>query len=232
MKKILTLLAIGVCAYLGYTFYQKSNPATQGAAVLPGTPKTWPADAISVSVKDGIRFFGKQIPLEQLRPSIEGMLVTMAELPDQIPVQFEHEVLLSTRGQVTDEADAALDAVKSSRVKPILDAIISPLSTDLKTNVKLKVAHCKVENDFAFVIGIPQQPDGKPVDYLATPYAKAYQNRQYGPGVFALLKREGDYYKVVAMKHGALEIPFACWWKEYQTPKTIFPDKLVMEACH
>jgi hypothetical protein len=232
MKTVFAFLVICFCAFAAYVYQTSQAPASSPAAAqIPNTATSWPTQAVEVSIARGITFLGKSITLEQLRPHIEGLLITMDTLPNQIPIQFEHEVMMGNRSEIMTQAEAALDAVKASRVKPLLDAIISPLSTELQTNVLLKVADCKVEADFAFVIASPTLPDGQTLDYRKTPYKEAFIKGQYAPGVFVLLKREGDYWKTIKMVHGSLEVPFVCWWKEFGAPKSLFPSSMLSDNC-
>ncbi len=58
----------------------------------------------------------------------------------------------------------------------ILEALRAPVQKGLKKKVVFKVDHLKLQNGWAFLRGVPQQPGGKPMDYRGTPYQRAKQD--------------------------------------------------------
>ena len=104
----------------------------------------------------------------------------------------------------------------------IMDAIRVPTERDLKQKVVFKVDLLRVEGVWAFTRTVPQQPNGKPIDFSKTQYAEASAHGAFGNGVIALLKKKGDKWTVVKYSLGATDVPYVSWWKDFGAPKAIF----------
>src|SRR5262245_3042613 len=60
--------------------------------------------------------------------------------------------------------------------KAIVDALRAPVEKDLRRKVVFKIDHLKLQDGWAFLIGRPQQPDGKRMDYRGTQYEEAIKD--------------------------------------------------------
>ena len=110
----------------------------------------------------------------------------------------------------------------SSERKQILHALRSPVETELKKSVVFKVDHLKVQNDWAFMRGVPQRPDGKRMDYKGTPYEEAIKEGIFDDWVCALLRKVKGKWQVVRYAIGATDEVYEGWDKEYKAPIEIF----------
>src|SRR5688500_2814594 len=59
-------------------------------------------------------------------------------------------------------------APRTAERKAIADALRVPVEKKLKKSVVFKIDHLKVQDGWAFLRGVPQRPDGKPMDYSDT----------------------------------------------------------------
>ncbi len=110
----------------------------------------------------------------------------------------------------------------SEERKAILNTLRYPVEKRLKRKVVFKVDWIKVQGQWAFFKGVPQQPGGKKMDYRGTPYAAAIKDGVFDDWVCALFKNANGKWSVVAHVLGATDVPYVGWWKEFKAPKTIF----------
>lgn len=106
--------------------------------------------------------------------------------------------------------------------KAILDALRVPIEKELKQSVIFKIDHFKVQSDWAFVLGQPQQPDGSRLDYSGTVYQKAVDAGAFDDGVIGLLRNTNGKWRVVQYVIGATDVPYVDWDKKYRAPRAIF----------
>ena len=122
--------------------------------------------------------------------------------------------------------DAKTDIAKSSRStdrKQILDALRNKLKPDLQLSPKLVVNHLYVKNGFAYFIGHVKDGNGKDIDFRKTVYKDEVEAGVFdGDNTNALLKKTGGKWKVLAFVIGPSDVPWGCWWKDYNAPKEIF----------
>src|SRR4030095_13888182 len=67
--------------------------------------------------------------------------------------------------------------------KAIMNTLRVPVEKELKQNVVFRILHLKVQNGWAFLRGVPQQPGGKPVNYRKTRHRTAFEARGFDAGV-------------------------------------------------
>jgi len=106
--------------------------------------------------------------------------------------------------------------------KAIVDALRVPVEKQLKQPVIFKIDHLKVQNNWAFLNGRPQNPDGSSFDYANTIYQDAVDSGAFDDGIVALLHKVNGKWKVVQYVIGATDVPYVDWDKEYRAPKGIF----------
>lgn len=107
----------------------------------------------------------------------------------------------------------------------ITDALRLPVQKQLKTKVIFKIDHLKVQNGWAFMKGMPQQPNGNAVDYHGTPYQTAIDAGAFDDGIVALLHKRGRKWQVVKYVIGATDVPYAEWDQKYHAPSEIFKEQ-------
>jgi hypothetical protein len=106
--------------------------------------------------------------------------------------------------------------------KAIADALRAPVEKRLKQPVIFKIDHLKVQNNWAFLNGRPQQSDGSAIDYTNTVYKDAVDSGAFDDGIVALLRKVKDKWTVVQYVIGATDVPYVEWDKKYRAPKAIF----------
>ncbi len=106
--------------------------------------------------------------------------------------------------------------------KAILDALRKPVEKELKQKVQFKVQDFRATRDWAFMFGVPQQPNGKPVNYRKTSFKDAFESDAFDDSISALLHKVKGKWKLVVHVIGATDVPWVDWPKEFGAPKTIF----------
>lgn len=111
----------------------------------------------------------------------------------------------------------------SAERRQILDALRAPVAKALKQKVVFEVSRLSVLGEWAFLNGVPRQPDGKPIDYSGTPYADAKKEGMFDDGIVALLKRTSKgKWTVVTYVLGPTDVPYVDWDRRYHAPRAIF----------
>jgi hypothetical protein len=118
---------------------------------------------------------------------------------------------------------------KSSERKAILDALRHEVQKELKQSVTFKVDHLSSAKGWAFMTGIPQQKNGKSIDYTKTSYKDAVEAGAFDDGIAALLVKLKGKWTVKVFVIGATDVPWVCWWKEFKAPPEIF---IAVEDCN
>lgn len=110
----------------------------------------------------------------------------------------------------------------SAERKGIVDALRVPVEKQLKQPVVFKIDHLKAHNNWAFLLGRPQSPDGGTIDYTGTIYGEAVDSGAFDDGIVALLRKVNGKWTVVQFVIGATDVPYVDWDKKYRAPKGIF----------
>ncbi len=118
---------------------------------------------------------------------------------------------------------AYVPAPGSVERKAIMDALRVPVENKIKKKVIFKVDYLRVQEGWAFLMAVPLQANGKPMDYHGTPYQKEVDADVFGNTVCALLHQQADIWKVIDFDLGATDVPFVDWDKKYKAPASIFP---------
>jgi len=106
--------------------------------------------------------------------------------------------------------------------KTIVDVLRVPVGKQLKQPVIFKIDHLKVQSNWAFLSGRPQNPDGSAIDYTNTVYQDAVDSGAFDDGIVALLRKVNGKWTVVQYVIGATDVPYVDWDKKYRAPKGIF----------
>ena len=106
----------------------------------------------------------------------------------------------------------------------IVDALREPVQRELKQKLIFKIDHLRVQGDWAFLKGVPQQPDGGAMSYRGTVYQEAIDAGAFDDGIVALLRKRRGKWQVVKYVIGATDVPYVEWDKEYRAPSAIFQE--------
>ncbi len=110
----------------------------------------------------------------------------------------------------------------SSERKALMDALRIPVEKDLNKKVVFKVDHLKLQGDWAFMRGVPQQPSGARMDYRGTAYQQAIKAGFFDDWICALWRNQNGKWQVIRYVIGATDVVYDGWDKEYGAPSAIF----------
>jgi hypothetical protein len=105
--------------------------------------------------------------------------------------------------------------------KAIVDAIRGPAEKEIGFNVIFKVDVLKVGGKWAFARVVPIHPDGSAINWNRTKFGEVYKNGGFDPQGEALLRRDGDDWRVVEWKFGGTDASGPYWAGKYRLPKGV-----------
>ena len=103
----------------------------------------------------------------------------------------------------------------------IMDALRVPARKDLGRAVIFNVDQLRVAGDWAFARVMPTLPDGGAIDYSKTKYREQVELGAFDPLGEALLRREGEEWKVLEWRFGATDVESVLWVEKYGMPKSL-----------
>jgi len=110
----------------------------------------------------------------------------------------------------------------SSERKAIMNTLRVPVEKELKQKIVFRIRRLKVQNGWAFLEGVPQQPGGKQVNYTITPHRTAFEAGAFDDSILALLRKEKMGWQVVVYAIGSTDYPVPHWQPKYKAPPGIF----------
>lgn len=105
----------------------------------------------------------------------------------------------------------------------ILNALRAPVERELKQKIQFAVTNFKVQGNWAFLDGEPQNASGGKPNYENTQYGEAIGAGMFDNNFFALLKKNGGKWRVVKYQIGCTDVCYLEWRAQYKAPKAIFP---------
>ncbi len=109
----------------------------------------------------------------------------------------------------------------SAERKAILDAIRVPVERDMKQKIVFVTDEFRVYQNWAFVSGTLQTPDGGQPDLRGTAWAE--EADFFENNFFALVRKTGSRWRVTTHAIGCTDVCYADWWRRYRAPKAVFP---------
>ena len=105
----------------------------------------------------------------------------------------------------------------------ILNALRAPVERELKQKVQFAVTNFRVQGNWAFLDGEPQNASGGKPNYKNTEYGEAINAGMFDNNFFALLKKTGGKWRVMKYQIGCTDVCYLEWRAQYKAPKAIFP---------
>lgn len=107
--------------------------------------------------------------------------------------------------------------------RTLMDALRPTIERDLGQPVQFMVEELKVQGDWAFYGGRPQQPNGRPIDFSRTRYADRLENGVFdgGGATWALLRRSGGQWRVVNFVVGPTDVAYLAWVDQHGAPAAL-----------
>jgi hypothetical protein len=128
----------------------------------------------------------------------------------------------SSGSQASSQEQPYTPAPQTAERKAIADALRAPVEKKLRKSVVFKIEHLKVQDGWAFLRGVPQRPDGKPMDYSDTSYRRQKDLGMFDDQISALLRKKGGQWVVVTYDIGATDVVYLDWAEKHKAPSAIF----------
>jgi hypothetical protein len=103
-----------------------------------------------------------------------------------------------------------------------MNSLRVPVEKELKQKVVFRIRRLNVQNGWAFLDGVPQQPGGKPVNYTVTRHQTAIEAGAFDDGILALLRTGKGEWRLVVYAIGSTDYPAEYWQQKYKAPPGIF----------
>lgn len=156
------------------------------------------------------------------------MLGVHAEAGSQNLIDMLRKLIIYSAVMIAASTSIAAQSVYtpekgSAERTAILNALRIPVERDLKQKIVFAANHFKVQGNWAYLSGTPQNAAGGRPDYRNTKYWEAVDAGAFDHNFFALLKKTGGKWKVTRYAIGCTDVCYADWWQEFKAPKAIFP---------
>ncbi|HWX42671.1 MAG TPA: hypothetical protein VN345_16080 [Blastocatellia bacterium] len=129
--------------------------------------------------------------------------------------------ILSTASLAPAQSGPYTPRAGSVERKGIMDAARIPVEAEFKKKIVFKVDHLKVDDQWAFMVAIPQQQDGKPA-YVGTPYEARWKAGGFSNLVCVLLRKQNSKWRIVTYSIGPTDVVYEDWDRKYKAPSAIF----------
>lgn len=234
------IIAAAVVVIFAACSSNKQKAATPGDSAVKTTVvplnQTPSALQVKIAVSEAkgsitITVNNKPVELEKLALTLTQLLVQQEDIPDKIPAEYSGEVLMGMRSEISSEVNAGIKNAKEIKYKIYADAVIPSVAKEVKVPVALDVQFFRRQGNDAFLSATMMDPDGYELELSKTPHAKEAEGGSYSTSVFALLHYNNGSWGVTTVSIGATDVPMICWWKEFNVPKTLFPEDLAASDC-
>ena len=105
----------------------------------------------------------------------------------------------------------------------VLNALRVPVERELKQKIQFAVTNFKVQGNWAFLDGEPQNSSGGKPKYENTVYGEAIEAGMFDNNFFALLRKSGGKWRIIKYQIGCTDVCYLEWAAQYRAPKAIFP---------
>ena len=128
----------------------------------------------------------------------------------------------ATVSAVYDATVTALSANDDDR-KAIVEALRVTVQDDLGRSIWLDARSVNRLRSYAYASANARNPDGSNVDYKSIPkYRDWVETGAFESGIDALLRKDGDSWRVLAWELGPTDVRWVPWAEKYHLPERLF----------
>jgi hypothetical protein len=92
---------------------------------------------------------------------------------------------------------------------------------DVEQQVIFRVQHLRVIGEWALARVVPLRPDGSEIDYSKTKYREELAEGAFDGEGEALLRRQGEAWKLLEWRFGASDTEVPIWFEKYGVPSAL-----------
>ena len=121
-------------------------------------------------------------------------------------------------------APAAPEAPAADAATEALLAVLTPVvSAEIGQPIRFEPTNVTIRDDWAYVVGQPQQPNGAAINWATTALASRYENgaMDTGGATHVLLKQENGVWRVVTHVIAPTDVAWLTWPVEYGVPADV-----------
>jgi len=121
-------------------------------------------------------------------------------------------------------APAAPGAPSADAATEALLAVLTPLvSVEIGQPIRFEPTNVTIRDEWAYVVGQLQQPDGAAIDWATTALASRYENgaMDTGGATHVLLKQENGVWRVLTHVIAPTDVAWLAWPAEYGVPPDV-----------
>lgn len=104
----------------------------------------------------------------------------------------------------------------------IMDAARVPIGRDLRQKVIFLVSVPRTDGEWAYLQATPLRPNGKPLNWLATPFAQEWRADAMSDVVMVLLNKRNGTWRTVDYVIGPTDVHWYGWLDRYNLPEALF----------
>ena len=131
--------------------------------------------------------------------------------------------LLALLGSVPAAAQAVVSPPKGAPLRAeVLNALRPTVEKETGGRVLFAVHALNVMGEWAYVSGEPLRPNGEKVDWRKTKYRRAFEADMFSGLVLALLRKQGDGWKLTELAVGPTDVAWIEWAKKYKLSNDLF----------
>lgn len=112
-------------------------------------------------------------------------------------------------------------AAGSPERKAIMDVLRVPCEADLRQKVIFRVQHLRIVGRWALARVVPLRPNGSEIDYSKTKYRDEEEEGAFDGEGEALLRRDGDSWRLLEWRFGASDTEVDIWFEKYGAPASL-----------
>ncbi len=140
--------------------------------------------------------------LQQMMVSLRGADAAGTKSPSDLPVQ-----------DVTEGTPARAILLDAAR------AVIAP---EIGQPIAFSVRVLRSYGPWAYLSGVPVQPDGRPLDWLQTPFAQGWRDDMMSDSVLVLFHDDGSGWRVLDWVIGPTDVYWVGWLLDHDLPRELF----------
>ena len=120
------------------------------------------------------------------------------------------------------QSEPVTPRVGSPERAALMNALREAVVPEVKQKVVFQIEELRILGDWAFLCGMPQNPDGSLPSYRGTKYEEAIREGMFDHTVCALFRKRGGQWTVVEFVLGATDVPWVAWPETHRVPPALF----------
>ncbi|WP_417667888.1 hypothetical protein [Roseibium sp.] len=179
----------------------------------------WPQGTFAVLARNKLNRLATPVPPVQVAPVSPPSAPSISSGPATGGWEV---VEPSPRTSGVDLARSYTPQRGSAERKALMDAARVPIGNELGQRVIFVVSVLRTDGNWAYLQGTPVQPNGKPLNWLRTPFAADWRADVMSDVVMVLMRKSGSSWQVMDYVIGPTDVHWYGWLDVYGLPEAFF----------